>query len=74
VSITSNEQHVRLEIFEGRLPLDDAGQELIRLAQAQLAAEVARHDRTHDELLMALKELSRLWGCSVSQAKARLKP
>ena len=34
-TITSNEGHVRLQIFEGRLPIDQAAEEMIRIAEAQ---------------------------------------
>lgn len=37
-TITSNEEHVRLAIFEGRLPLDKAGEELIDLYRRQAEA------------------------------------
>lgn len=61
-SITSNEQHVRLEIFEGRLPLDEAGNELIRLARAQLAAEEVRHNYTLRELAAVTRQRDQLLG------------
>jgi len=35
-TLTSNEEHVRLEIFEGRISLDKAGEELLALYKAQL--------------------------------------
>lgn len=34
-TITSNEEVVRLAIYEGRVPLDRAGEELIALYKAQ---------------------------------------
>lgn len=61
-TITSNEQHVRLEIFEGRLPLDEAGKELIRIARAQLASEEIRHNYTRIELVAARRERDILLG------------
>ncbi len=50
-TVTTNEEHVRLRIFDGDLPLDDAGHELIRIAQAQLDAERSRHNETIAELV-----------------------
>lgn len=37
-TITSNEDHVRLRIFDGDLPIDQAGAELLRIEREQHAA------------------------------------
>lgn len=41
-TITNNEDAVRLEIYEGRLPLDQAQEELHRIKVAQMQAEIDR--------------------------------
>jgi hypothetical protein len=41
-TITTNEQLVRLRIYDGEIPLDEAGAELLRLTQAQLDHAHAR--------------------------------
>lgn len=40
--ITSNEQHVRMQIFDGDLKIDDAAAELLRIERAQHDATRAR--------------------------------
>lgn len=63
--ITTNEQHVRLEIHEGRLPIDEAGAELLRIEKSQRAVERARYedqlaacDRTIAELKSQLRNVA----------------
>lgn len=48
-TITNNEDHVRLRIFDGAIPLDEAGQEL-------LALERAHAKDYHSRLVAALNE------------------
>ena len=48
--ITSNEQHVRMMIYDGDLPLDQAKDELLRIERAQRAAEVAELKRIIERL------------------------
>lgn len=45
MTITSNEQHVRLKIYEGNLEIGEAAAELIQLSRAQADAEKSRGDR-----------------------------
>lgn len=51
--ITSNEQHVRLEIHEGRLPANMAYEELLRIEKAQ-------HENTRQRLLEAYQKIREL--------------
>lgn len=51
--ITSNEQHVRMQIFDGDLKIDDAAAELLRLERAQ-------HDATRARVRELEAELSRM--------------
>lgn len=44
--ITSNEEHVRMQIFDGDLRIDEAGAELLRVERAQ-----------HDATRTRVKEL-----------------
>ncbi len=53
--ITSNEQHVRMRIFDGSLALSEAGAELLRIEKAQ--HECTRRER--DEW-MAMAKFQRL--------------
>jgi len=55
-TVTSNDQHVRLRIFEGDLELSDAAKDLVRLLEGQLAAERRHHQRTLDLLKKVLHE------------------
>lgn len=48
--ITSNEQYVRMMIYAGDLPLDQAKDELLRIERAQRAAEVADLKRIIERL------------------------
>lgn len=57
-TITSNEDHVRLKIYEGDLQLSEAAEELLRIEKAQHDAERRRHIRTQERLGAALAELS----------------
>lgn len=59
-TITSNEQYVRMRIFDGDLQITDANAELIRLAQEQLASECRRHQQTKIELYKAQARLVEL--------------
>lgn len=59
-TITSNEEYVRMLIFDGVLPLELAGHEWIRIERAQHDAERRRHDETRAELETALREIARL--------------
>lgn len=54
--ITSNEQHVRLEIFEGRLPIDRAGEELLRIERCQRQADRDRYEQIIDSLTKQPKD------------------
>jgi len=56
-AITTNEEYVRLRIYEGDLPADEAMAELLRLERAQHTAERWRHDQTIAELAKARREL-----------------
>lgn len=49
-TITSNEEQVRLEIFEGHLPIDEAGAELLRVEKAQHSVERQRRMETQNQL------------------------
>ena len=51
-TVTSNEDYIRLEVYEGRLPLDDAAGELLRLHHKtdHLAAAVLRINAALDVL------------------------
>ena len=59
-TITSNEQYVRMRIFDGDLQISAASAELIRIAQAQLTSECARHAQTKMELCKALGIIAEL--------------
>ncbi len=48
--VTSDEQLVRLSIFEGRIPMDDAGESLLQLARAEAARNWALYVAARDEL------------------------
>lgn len=58
-TIISNEQHVRMRIFDGDFQVADASAELLRIVQAQLASECARHQQTKLALCKALAELEK---------------
>ena len=57
-SITSNEQHVRLEIFAGRLPIDEAAAELLRIEKAQRESDNRLWQERYDRLLAQHERLS----------------
>ncbi len=57
--ITSNEQHVRMMIFDGNLNIDDAAAELLRIERAQ-----------HDATRARVRELEN----KLSEIKAVLRP
>ncbi len=42
MTVTSNEEYVRLRIFDGELPISEAGAELLRIERAQHEATRAR--------------------------------
>jgi hypothetical protein len=52
-TITSNEEYVRLRIFEGDLQISQAGEELLRTERAQ-------HDATRRELARAYNKIAEL--------------
>lgn len=58
LTVTNNEDYVRLRIFEGEIPLSEAGHELVRLATEQLRHERLRHDETRALLVKVLREAS----------------
>jgi hypothetical protein len=49
-TVTSNEEYVRLRIFDGDLQIGEAGAELLRLERAQ-------HEATRQQLLAAQARL-----------------
>jgi hypothetical protein len=62
-TITSDEELVRLRIYEGDIPLDQAGQELLALAKAEARRERQQHldMRTRTVLRLPLWSLLRMW-------------
>lgn len=62
-NVTTNEQHVRLKIFEGELPVADGVMELLRIEKAQ-------HDATQRRLNDALASLRQM-GCDLDRLRAR---
>ena len=54
-TIVSNEEHVRLRIYDGELPADEAVKELLRI-------EVAQHGETKRRLMQAYDEIRALQG------------
>lgn len=56
-TITSNEQHVRMRIFDGDLPANEAYQALWQLEREQRAAEWQRHLAYVDRMEMIIREL-----------------
>lgn len=59
-TITSNEEHLRLRIFDGDLQVSAAGAEMLLLLQGQYDAERAAHAKTRTELLEALDRVRSL--------------
>ncbi len=59
-TITSNEDHVRMRIFDGDLPISDAAFELIRIERAQHDAERLRHSDTIKRLCCAEAKIRQL--------------
>lgn len=53
-TVTSNEGHVRLRIYDGDLKIDDAAAELLRIERAQHEAECKRHSETRELLAECL--------------------
>ena len=49
-TITNNEDHIRLKIYDGDLNIDEAGQELLRLTKTQLRIERVRSLKYRREL------------------------
>lgn len=60
-TVTSNEGLVRLRIYDGEIPLDQAAEELLRLYREQVRHEALRHDETRKEM-WALKDKLRKRG------------
>lgn len=61
-TVTSNEESVRLRIFDGDLAIDQAGAELLRIEKAQHAAECQRHAETRLALATANAKLQQIKG------------
>ncbi len=59
-SITNNEDHVRLRIFDGDLMVDEAAAELIRIARAQADTELARSREWQSRAWEAERKLAAL--------------
>lgn len=51
-TITTNEEHVRLHIFDGDLPIEKASVELLRIERAQHAATRRQLYRAHQECIL----------------------
>ncbi len=58
-TVTSNEAFVRMRIYDGDLPIDEAGAELLRIERAQHAAERQRHCETQERWADALAALNK---------------
>jgi hypothetical protein len=56
-TVCTNEEQVRLMIYDGVIPLHEAANEIVRIVEAQLSAEQAWHARTRGRLFDALQEL-----------------
>jgi hypothetical protein len=67
-TVTDNDTFVRLRIFDGDLPIDDAAAALIRLEREQHTAERQRHSATFESLCAVRRELREL-KASVEAAK-----
>ncbi|WDR03633.1 hypothetical protein PSQ19_06065 [Devosia algicola] len=60
-TITNNEDHVRMRIFDGDLSVDDAASELIRLAHTQNAARIERLSSSLQRANAKLQYVGRGW-------------
>lgn len=65
-AVVTNEEHVRLAIYDGRITVDEAGAELLRIEKAQHVAALARHLVTLSRCSVLLTALVRIEHCAAS--------
>lgn len=73
--VTSNEEHVRLKIFDGLLPVDEGTAELLKIERAQNAAlrvEICDGGRRKLDERMTTEDKRKAYISDASKANAKL--